>query len=163
MVSRLNPVRFRIAFLSKTYQLGDTVNVRVDIVAPRAMTIREAHLGIECQIRYTEIRSAYSRRDVFDHRRTGVALGRPLQTINTSVEVEQSDTYDGPTFLVNQQLQAGRHQRSVRLKIPSELGRNGEYAKSITRAIFCWRVVFTADVSLARDLTLSKPIDIAVS
>lgn len=162
MVSRLNPVTIRISFPGKTYRLGDTVNVRVHITTTDTnVTVREARIGIECQVRYTEIRSGISRMD--SRRRAGVFLGRPPQTTTTPIEVELSDTHDGPAFLTNRLLQARRTNSSdVRLQIPSELGRNAIYAQDTARPAFSWWVVVTADVSLARDVTESRPIDISL-
>ena len=165
MVSRLNPIRIRISFPGKTYRLGDTANVRVHITTlDTDVMVREARIGIECRVRYTEMRSGFSRRDALDYGRSGVALGRPLHTIVTPVKVELSDIHDGPSFLTNRQLQARRTNSSnVRLQIPSELGRNAIYAQDIARTVFSWKVVVTADVSLARDVIESKPIDIALT
>ncbi len=50
MVSRLNPVTIEISFPRQTYSLGDTVSVRVDITAQTDVTVREARIGMECQI-----------------------------------------------------------------------------------------------------------------
>ena len=166
MVSRLNPVTIGISFPDKTYRLGDTVRVDVDMTADTDVTVREARVGMECQVRYTEMRSGISRRDSVRRARAGDEgfLGPPPQTTTQPFEVESSDIYDGPAFLTNQRLQAGRANSSnVRLEIPSELGRNGAYAQSMARPVFSWRVVVTADVSLARDVIQSRPIDIALS
>ena len=160
MVSRLNPVRINISFPKKTYGLGDTVSVRVDMTADTDVTVREARIGIECQVRYTEMRSGSTRRRGATDE--GFLGARP-QTITTSIEVETSDTHHGPAFLTNRRLQAGRANNSdVRLQIPSKLGRNGAYAQSTARPAFSWRVVVTGDVSLARDVTESRPIDISL-
>ena len=164
MISRLNPVRINIEFSEKTYRLGDTVSLRVDITADTDVTVRKARIGMECQTRYTKRRLGLSKKDAVN--RGGpdmILLGAAPRMITESVEVEQSDTYDGPAFLTNQRLQAGSHHSSgIQLELPPELGRNGASAQSMTRPIFSWRVVVTADVRLARDVTESAPIDIAL-
>ena len=165
MVSRLNPVRIGISVPRETFRLGDTASVRVDMTADTDVTVREARIGVECQIRYTEMRSGISRRDSVARRHSGDEgfLGPPPQAITTPIEVEQSDTYPAQTFLTNQRLQAGRmNSSSVRLQIPSELGRNAIYAQDTARPDFSWRVVVTADISLARDVTESRRIDIVL-
>lgn len=162
MVSRLNPVRIGISFPRKTYRLGDTVSVRVDMTTDTDVTVREARVGLECQIRYMEMRAGLRRSEVINRGPAMIPDTAP-QMITESVEVELSDTFDGLVFLTNRRLRAGRANSSdVRLKIPSELGRNGVYAQSMARAVFSWRAVVTADVSLARDAIESKPIDIAL-
>ena len=130
MVSRLNPVTIEISFPRQTYSLGDTVSVRVDITAQTDVTVREARIGMECQIRYTEIRSGISRRHTINRGgREGGMLGVPIpsaapQMTTTSLEVELTDTHDGPAFLTNQRLRAGRINSSdVRLEIPVRTGR----------------------------------------
>ena len=165
MVSRLNPVTIRISFPRKTYSLGDTVNVMVHITAQTDVAIREARIGLECQIRCTEMRAGISRRDAVRRGRAGDdgMLGAPPQTINVPFEVELSDTYPSQTFLTNRRLQARRtYSSSVLMEIPSELARNGAYAQSMARPAFSWRVVVTADVSLARDVIESSTIDMAL-
>ena len=112
MVSRLNPVTVGISFPRKTYRLGDTVSVKVDITAQTDVTVREARIGMECQIRYTELRSGTSRRHAINRGGQEAMPGIPIpsaapQMITESVEVELTDTYDGPAFLTNQRLQAG--------------------------------------------------------
>ena len=163
MMFRLNPVRINISFPKKTYSLGDTVDVRVDMTADTDVTVRKARIGMECQIRYTKRRLGISRRDALTRGwPDAILLGTAPQMITESVEVEQSDIYDGPAFLTNQRLRAGRHHgSSIRLKLPSGLGRDGAYAQNTARPTFSWRVVVTADVSLARDVTESRRIDIA--
>lgn len=163
MVSRLNPVTIGISFPKQTYRLGDTVSVRVDITSLTDVTVREARVGLECQIRYTEMRTGLRRSEVIN-RGPAVIPGTAPQMITESVEVELSDTYPTQTFLANRRLQAGRVNSSdVRLEIPSELGRNGVYAQSMSRAVFSWRVVVMADISLARDVTESRKIDVALT
>ncbi len=164
MVSRLNPVRINISFPRKTYRLGDAVDMRVDITADTDVTVREARIGMECQIRYTERRSGISRRDAINRGSVGAIIpGTAPQMITESVEVELSDTYPAQTFLTDRRLQAGRlHSGAVRLEIPSELGRNAKYARSMARPVFWWRVVVTADISLARDVTESRQIDVSL-
>lgn len=163
MVSRLNPVRINISFPKKTYRLGDAVSVRVDITAETDVTVREARMGMECQVRYTEMQAGLRRSEVIS-RGPAVIPGTAPQIVSQSVEVELSDLFDGPVFLTNRRLQAGRvNSSSILMEIPSELGRNGAYAQSMARPVFSWRVVVTADVSLARDVIESRPIDIALS
>ena len=48
MVSRLNPLRIGLSFPQKTYRLGDTVNLTVDITAQTDATVKEARTGMEC-------------------------------------------------------------------------------------------------------------------
>lgn len=164
MVSRLNPVRIGISVPRKTYRLGDTVSVKVDMIADTDVTVREARIGLECQIRYTEMRSGISRRDAANRGIAGAIIpGTAPQTITASVEVELSDTHDGPAFLTNRRLQAGRvNSSSVRLDIPSKLGRNAAYAQSMAWPTFSWLIVVTMDVSLARNVTESASIDVAM-
>ncbi len=162
MVSRLNPVEIRISFPNKTYRLGDTVSLRVDMTADIDVTVREARISIECDIRYTEMRLGISRGDAVN-RGPAVIPDTAPRTITESVEVELSDTYPAQTFLTHQRLQVGRmNSAAVRFQIPSELARNGAYAQSMARPAFSWRVVVTADISLARDVTESKPIEVAL-
>ena len=63
MVSRLNPVTLEISFPQETYSLGGTVGLRVDVTAQTDVVVREARVSLECQVRYTEMRSGISRRD----------------------------------------------------------------------------------------------------
>ncbi len=165
MISRLNPIGIVISFWSRTYHLGDTVSVRVRIDPRMDVTVKEARIGMECHILYTEMRSGISRRDAASRGRTGDdgILGAAPQTINAPLEVELSDIHDDTVFLANQELQEGHAVVSdVLLRIPSKLGKNAEASRSRARATFSWRIVVNADVSLARDVTESSPIEIAL-
>ena len=162
MVSRLNPVGILISFPTGTYHLGDTVSVRVDIDPRMDVTVREARIGMECSIRYTEMRSGISRRDVASRGGSGV-LGAAPQTISAPFEVELTDKFDEYAFLTDLRLRAGQVDRSdVLLRIPSKLGKSAEASRSRARVVLSWRIVVVADVSLALDVAEFSPIDIVL-
>lgn len=160
MISRLNPLSINIAFPRKTYYPGDIVSLIIDLTSRANVTIREARISLECQMRYSEVRSGISGTDAINRRNAGTdgMLGRPPQMVTRSVEVETSGTFDEQTFLTNLRLERyHRNSSAVALKVPAKLGGKTKAAQRGP-----WRIVVTADVSLARDVTESRRIGIAL-
>ncbi len=55
MVSRLFPMGIIVAFERRSYKLGETINLTVDLVPRREFEVREARVDLVCEMRYTEV------------------------------------------------------------------------------------------------------------
>ncbi len=55
MVSLLFPMGIIFAFERRPYQLGETINLTVELVPRRDIEVREARVDLVCEKRYTEV------------------------------------------------------------------------------------------------------------
>lgn len=163
MVSRLRPVDIAISFDDRTYQLGETIRVDVEVTPRADVTVREGHIELVCLARFTEVgrRQQYTGIARGD---TGIHVIEPYGTDQTSGsrESEHTETYRGPTFIYGRDLSEGvPSKRTLRFDIPAELPENVLGYGPRTRAKMEWSIVVSMDVAGARDVTESVPVDIS--
>ena len=163
MVSRLRPIDIAISFEDRTYQLGESIRVDVEVTSRGDVTVREARVELVCLARYTEIGkrqqfAGIARGD------TGFHVQEPFGSDLTSDtrETESKFTYPGPTFAKELSLSEGVSNRSrLRLDVPTELPEIVAGSGPRSRAKTEWSIVVSADVAGARDVSESVPVDIS--
>lgn len=164
MVSRLKPVDIAISFDDRTYQLGETIRVDVEVTPRVDVTIREGRIELICLARFTEVgrRQQYTGIVRGD---TGIPMSEPFGSDLTggSREAEHTETYSGPTFIYGRELSEGvPSKRTLRFDIPAELPENVLGYGPRTRAKMEWTIAVTIDVAGARDVSESAPVNISL-
>ena len=163
MVSRLTPVDVAISFEDRTYQLGESIRLDVELTPRMDVTAREARVELVCVARFTEIGSRQQYAGIA-RGDTGVHVMEAFGSDRTSGsrESESVETYDGPTFLQGRKLSNGNPSKNrIRLDVPAELPENVSGYGPRTRAKMEWSIVVSVDVAGARDVTESVPVDIS--
>ena len=163
MVSRLRPVDIAISIDDRTYQLGETIQVDVEVTPRVDVTIREARIELVCLARFTEVGK---RQQYFGIARgdTGIPMSEPFGTDLTggSRESEHTETYKGPTFIYGRELREGvPSKRTLQVDIPAEVPENVLGYGPRTRAKMEWSIVVSMDIAGARDVTESAPVNIS--
>ena len=163
MVSRLTPLEIAIGFEDRTYQLGESIRIDVELTPRMDVTVREARVELVCLASFTEVGSSQQYFGIV-RGDTGVPMSEPFGSDLTagSRESEHTETYRGPTFLHGQRLREGTPIRErVRFSIPAELPENVSGYGPRARANMDWSIQVTVDVAGARDM--SEPVPVHVS
>ena len=170
MVSRLRPLDVDFSFPEKPYQLGDSVRVDLQMTPRRDVLIRTGRIDLVCSMTFSEIGRPGPRRvgtniPVTPASATSTLGGRgshyKMVPSEASVEVTETDSYRGEPFLEGRRLRSGsRVLERVIVDVPAELPEEVGGSRNRTVAELEWSLVLNLDIGGARDVTLTKPIDI---
>ena len=161
MVSRLWPLEMKVAFDDGPFELGQSVDLTIELTANRDSHIREARVDLVCEERYLEI---FTVMVPVDNRasRAGRDVGNIISMrakIPKKIHEEHVDTYvhSQVVFLENTVLQSGAtHTYKTSLQIdpaPPAQGQN---------VTVKWRLVAKADIALARDVSKKFSVELDI-
>lgn len=151
MISRLVPLDVQIRFEDRLYELGETMDLLVDLDAKSDVEVREGRIDLVCEERYREVYTVM------------VPAGRPSQNMAVSmtgathvparipkqVTKDHRETYvhSSVDFIANTRLTTGTNDTyKVELDIDSEPPPHATQAK------LKWTLVASIDVARARDI-----------
>ena len=158
MVSRLRALTMKLAFDGRQYELGDTIDVSVDISPKSDIDVREGRVELKCDMRYTEA-TAVMVRPRGGGGRGGAVIASPAVAKQVTAEHEETYTQSSVVFLQDTQLRSGTASAyKVRLGIPKELPANVAGSSTRGRARLKWSVVASVDIARARDVTASRAV-----
>ena len=141
MVSKLRPLDVTVDFAGRTYKLGETIDVAVELRAKRDVEVREGRVDLVCEERWTE--------NFWVKQYSGAWGGITVGTVPKVDLKEHTETYASSSFrfLQDSQLAAGRTEvHRARLEFPSEAPPHA--ADGTVK----WTVVTTVDVVRGRDV-----------
>ena len=147
MVSILFPVSINFAFERRSYKLGETIKLAVELIPRRDIEVREARVDLVCETRHTEVTTA-------------LVPPLPSQTSRLRERKRVSDTYTDTevhssiVFMENGRLTSGEATAyNIGLEIPSE---RPTHNSGSTR----WRLVATVDIGGARNVTARRMVKV---
>ena len=161
MISRFNPIDIRVSFEGKSYQLGDEVSVDLEMSPRREVLIREERIDLVCRMTFSELGRPVPTRTHSPSVVPNVASGYRTAPSEEPVEASETDIYRGSPFLLGRRLRSdSRFTERVVVSVPAELPEKAGGSSSRTAAKLDWTLIASVDVSRARDVTVSVPIDI---
>ena len=154
MLSRLFPLGVKVSFEDRVYELGETINLTVELSPKRDMEVREGRVDLVCEEVWREVftvmmpvrgHSPYAR----EH-----APSVPQQRTNTHRE---AFVHSSVVFLENGQLRSGvAASYSLRLDIDTKPPPHAD------EATLSWRLKTTVDVAGARDITARRQLKVTL-
>ena len=143
-----------LVFDDRPYELGEVVDLMVELRARGDVEVREGHVDLVCEMRWTQMYDvevpAYR---PMPSRRGSISESIPMVRRRGTEQRRENYVHKRVVFLQDTRLSSGTTQSySARLEIPSELT-PGE-AEPIVR----WRLVAAVDVARARDITKKQTI-----
>ena len=161
MVSRLNPIDIGVKFPDRSYKLGDEIRVDLEMTPRREVLIREARIDLVCKMTFSEIGRPVPTRRHAPSVAPQVGSGYRTAPSEEPVEARETDVYRGSPFLVGRRLRSGsKVTERVVVSVPPELPEKVGGSNSRTAAKLDWTLIARVDISGARDVTVSVPIDI---
>ena len=169
---RVRPLEVKLAFEDRPYNLGDTVDLTIDLLPNSDVDVREGRVDLVCEERHT-------RRERGVYMGVGGAAsvqgGRPIQTTDyipmssrVSVTVE-SYVHSSEVFLGKTRLQSGRSQTCrTGLRILPVPPQHLEDARAAVRDAnsswtFKWRLVTTVNVVRGRDPKKQRTVNVTLT
>ncbi len=165
MVHRLDPLDLGLDFDDRSYRLGETIAVRVEMTAKGRIAIRNASLELVCDQKFAE---SYTVSGPGLYANTTGSVPRPDITSQVGSERIESYPHSMASLMSDVTLEPGE-QRAVdarlaiaaspprRLKDSSEL--EGDAARSWS---FSWRLVVSVDVAGGRDASVERDVKVRV-
>ena len=163
MVTRLRPLEVSMSFEDRSYKLGETIDITLELSARRDVMVNEGRVDIICQENYQQTFTVPVTKPAAPDSR---GQGSPAITITGSKQVTQnrSESYSHGcnVFVSEARLRSGASSRhSVRLKTSQEPPLHMS-DPTVTKLEVKWTLVATFDVAQARDVTERQPVRIAL-
>ena len=164
MVTRLWPLEITMEFEDRSYKLGETIDIDLELTARREVVIREGHVDLMCRERYTRTHTV----PVQEQKRPGMgagagAMGPPTIGSKQATKTEdESYSQSGAVIFTEASLEPGETSiHKIKLKIGSDPPR---YLSdpSVTEADVLRELVASFDVAQAFDVTERQPIRVAL-
>ena len=165
MVTRLFPLNVKVSVEDRSYRLGETINLTVELSPRRDMEVREARVDLVCEESWTESfsvmvpdrRAQRAQAQLF--RTSLVGTPPPVPTIPKRVTKahRESFVHSSGVFLENAQLRSGvAASYNLRLDIDTEPPPHAD------KATLSWRLKTTVDVAGARDITARRLLKVTL-
>ena len=177
MVSLLRPLDLELGFEDRAYELGETVNITVDLAPRTNVLIREGRIDLVCEERYQQSYKApvlRERRHIAKPRVMGIlkwTMGPPRGTVNdpayfftedVTKNRKKSYAHSSVTFCSNVQLGSGTtNSYTAKLAIRPEPPQH-MLDGTATKGTVIWMLVATIDVAWARDITKRLGVKVIV-
>ena len=157
MLTRLRPLEVTMVFKDRSYKLGETIDIHMELKARRDVVIREGRVDLMCQEYYRQTLAVTASAPA-GH----VSAVAFKETKRVTHSRNESFPHSRAVFLSNARVRSGatgRHR--IRLQISPEPLQHTSDA-TVTEKEVSWMLVATFDVAQARDVTLRQPIKVAL-
>lgn len=165
MVHRLDPLDLGLEFDDRSYRLGETVAVRVEMTAKGRVTIRDASLKLVCDQKFAE---SYTVSGPGLYANTTGSVPRPDISSQVGSERIESYAHSMAALISDVTLESGEQRAvDVRLEIGASPPRRlkdstaleGDAARSWS---FSWRLVVSVDVAGGRDASVERDVKVRI-
>ena len=166
MVHRLDPLDLGLDFNDRSYRLGETIDVRVEVTAKGRIAIRKAGVELVCDQKFAE---TYTVSGPGLYSNTAGTAPRPDISSQVGDERIESYVHSKKAFLSDLTLESGESRSlDVRLPIDPSPPRRLDDARALEDDAarswsFGWRLVVSVDVAGGRDAKLERDIKVQVA
>lgn len=163
MVSRLRPLVVNFFFENRTYKLGETIDIALQLKANGDIDVREGRVDLMCEERYKQTFTV----SVTKSSSGGMRGGGPpiISKENRQVTHSRKESYPHSTavFLSEARLSSGTTSKHrVKLVIGSEYPQHMS-DPTATEAEVSWALVAAFDVAKARDITKRHRVELTLA
>ena len=176
MVSRFRPLDLNLIFEDRAYELGETINITVDLAPRTNVAVREGRIDLVCEERYQQtykVPTIKERRHIFKPflmralksdnpgpRRGTIQVPSYFFDEDVTKNRKTSYAHSSVAILSNERLRSGAASSySAELKIAQEPPQH-MLDPAAAKGTVNWMLVATIDVARARDVTESRRIDV---
>ena len=167
MFTRLRPLEVTMVFENRSYKLGETIDIDLELKARRDVVIREGRVDLMRHENYKQTTTVEDLTDFSKNNHGWKKLTKPYVTRKVSKQVTRTrnETYShsGAVFLTDIRLRSGATSRhTVRLEIGLE--RTERMSDStVAQGEVPWALVVALDLAKARDAIERQPIRVALA
>ena len=163
MVSRLRPLSVEVAFQDRTYNLGETIDLAIELRPNRDCDVRQGRVDLVLEERWTERATFSMEKPIYQRTVSGVygggsAVQIGTETVTKQVNKDHKETSVRSTveFLEDAHLTSARPvTRNVRLAIQTDLPSHAAEGKTT------WWLQTVIDVAGARDVTQRRRVKVS--
>ncbi len=156
MVTRLFPLNVKVSVEDRSYRLGETINLTVELSPRRDMEVREARVDLVCEESWTDAHTVMVQRAVGGGR-GGMVTSLPSVPKQVREHHRRSYVHSSVGFLDNAQLRSG-----VVARYTPGLDIDTEPPPHADKATLSWRLKTTVDVAGARDITARRLLKVTL-
>ena len=158
MLTRLRPLEVTMVFKDRSYKLGETIDIHLELKATRDVVIREGRVDLMCQEKYKQALTV-------TESKAGPSTNAGPFKETRAVTHSRDESYrrSGAVFLFNVRVRSGA---TGRHRVRREIGPESPQHMSeptVTEEEVSWALVAAFDVAQARDVTSRYPISVALA
>ena len=163
MISRVFPLKVQLEFEDRQYELGETINLLVELNARSDVDVREGRIDLVCEERYLEnytvmVPAARPSRNMQAISVTSVSKMPARVPKQVTKEYRETFVHSSVEFITDTRLTSGtKDTYRLELEIDSE---PPPHAKQAT---LNWRLVAWIDVARARDIRKRYKLQVKVA
>ncbi len=166
MITRLRPVELTMVFEDRSYKLGETIDIDLEVRARRDVVIREGRVDLMCREYYKQTTTVTYLEDYAKRNHGFKKLTKPFVTFTDNREItrtrKQTYSHSGAVFLTDTLLRSGATSRhEVRLEIGLERTEHMS-GSTVDGGEVPWALVAAFDLAQARDVSDRQPIKVAL-
>ena len=163
MISRVFPLKVQLEFEDRQYELGETINILVELDAQSNVDVREGRIDLVCEERYLEHYTVMVPAARPSHNMPAVSMTSISQVpakIPKRVTREHKETFvhSSVEFITDTRLTSGTKD-TYRLELEID-SKPPSHAK---KATLNWRLVAWIDVARARDIRKRYKLHVKVA
>ena len=164
MVYKLRPLKVSLDFEDHNYKLGDTINIRVELVPNSDVDVRGARIDLICEERFLH---SWAHTGPGQIKGTGYH-GMAQVTNRKSAERKEKHVHSSVVFLDETRLRSGvPSTHNARLRVQPAPPPHAEEAAALQRDAgsswsFKWRLVATVDVVRGANPSATRVVQIAL-
>ena len=165
MIQRGNPLELSVEFEARTYNLGDTIDVFVELQPSANVSVRSGRLDLVCEERYIQRGESFVP-DFLGGYHDGNTVVQSGQTSHVAQERKETFVHSSVRFMEETRLTGGATEsRRVRLVVSNTTPPHFEEAQALERDAssswgFSWTLVATVDVARGRDAHVEREVKI---
>ena len=165
MLHRLDPLDMGLDFDDRSYRLGETIDMRVEMTAKGRISIRKAGVELVCDQKFAE---TYTVSGPGLYSNTAGTAPRPDISSQVGGERIESYVHSRKAFLSDLTLESGESRSlDVRLPIDPYPPRRLKDARALDDDAarswsFGWRLVVSVDVAGGRDASVERDVKVRV-
>ena len=165
MVYKIKPLELNLDFEDRSYKLGDTIDVDVELVPNGEVDVREARVDLICAERYVQAPGPAPAQYA---RWSGVPIQARSATLLATRETKETYVHSSAVFLNDVRLSPGRaSNHAVRLAVLPSPPRHFSEAQALERDAasswtFKWRLVASVNVVRGRNPKVQRAVRVTL-
>ena len=163
MVYKIKPLELSLNFEDRSYELGDAINVEVELAPNGDVDVREARVDLIYEERYVQAPAPSSAQYAGW---SGVPIQARSATLQPTKETKETYVHSSEVFMRDRRLAAGgAGTHGIRLRIQPVPPRHADEAVALDRDAasswtFKWRLVVSVDIVRGRNPKVQKAVKV---
>jgi hypothetical protein len=164
MISKLRPLDLELSFEDRTYRLGDSIDLEIELTPRRDCLVREGRVDLVVEARWTERSTRRVEKPIYAETGGGMSsacvhriqIGTKVETKESVRDFREKSWHASVVFLKDVSLRSGRLSRH---RLPLDIATDDPPRREAKTR---WWLQVVIDVAGARDIKPRHKIDVSV-